>query len=107
MTKLVWLWGLLLCSTVAAQPSPQPPPAPAPAPAPPQDQPVGDGSAAPAPAPTSPPPPADPNTEAAKVHFEQGVALFNDGNFVAALAEFEQSYKLKPAPFVLKNVALT
>jgi hypothetical protein len=121
MTKLVWLWGLLLCSAALAQPAPPPtsaPPAPTPAPTPapvptptPATTPAtgtgsgsGTGSAAPPPAPA---PAADPDTEAAKLHFTQGVALFNDGNYVAALAEFEQSNKLKPAPFVLKNIGLT
>ena len=64
----------------------------------------------PTPAPQPPPPqpaPADPAADEAKRHFQQGVALFNDGNFTAALAEFEQAYKLRPAPFVLYNIALT
>lgn len=56
--------------------------------------------------PETPPPPA-PATDDAKHHFEQGVALFNDGNYSGALAEFEQADKLKPAPFVRYNIGLT
>ena len=67
---------------------------------PPQQQP-------PPPPPPPPQAPADPNLEAAKLHFEQGVSLFNDGNYPAALAEFEQSYKLNPTPAVLYNIGLT
>lgn len=46
-------------------------------------------------------------TQEAKVHFAQGVALYNDGNFNAALAEFEQAYKLKKTAGVLYNIGLT
>ena len=120
MTKLVWLWGLLLCSTALAQTPPAPTPAPAPSPAPaapaapaaptgdgsaaaaPTPPPPGDGSAAPVPAPV-----ADPAAVEAKTHFENGIGLFNDNNFPAALAEFEASYKAKPFAGVLKNIGLT
>ena len=43
----------------------------------------------------------------AKRHFAQGVALYNDGNFNAALAEFEAAYKIKQSPGVLYNMGLT
>jgi hypothetical protein len=58
----------------------------------------------------SPPPHAaaeDPALGEAKVHFQQGVALFNDGNFNAALAEFEAAYKIRRSPGVLYNIGLT
>ncbi|HEY7957791.1 MAG: PEGA domain-containing protein [Polyangia bacterium] len=45
--------------------------------------------------------------EEAKRHFQQAVALFNDGNFSAALAEFEAAYHSRPAPAVLYNIGLT
>jgi len=41
-----------------------------------------------------------------KVHLDQGVALFNDGNYSAALAEFEAAYELDPAPYILNNIGL-
>src|SRR5258706_3095515 len=43
----------------------------------------------------------------AKRHFAQGVALYNDGNYNAALAEFEAAYKVKKSPGVLYNIGLT
>lgn len=49
----------------------------------------------------------DPGVADAKHHFDQGVALFNDGDFNGALAEFEASYKLHAAPGVLYNIGLT
>lgn len=90
MSRLIVITILVICARASAQ-TPTPTPAP-PAPSAP----------APAPAP-APQPPED----EAKRHFDQGVALFNDGNYSAALAEFEQAYKLRPQPFVLYNIALT
>ncbi|HZS39401.1 MAG TPA: PEGA domain-containing protein [Polyangia bacterium] len=58
-------------------------------------------AAAPAPAPD------DPAVAEAKRHFQQAVALYNDGNYSAALAEFEAAYKTRPAPAVLYNIGLT
>lgn len=54
-----------------------------------------------------PPPPSnfDVNAEAAR-HFQQGVALLQTNNYAAALAEFEESYRLRPVNGVLKNVAV-
>jgi hypothetical protein len=43
----------------------------------------------------------------AKRHFDQAVALFNDGDFGGALAEFEASYKIRPSAGVLYNIGLT
>ena len=50
---------------------------------------------------------ADTKMDEAKRHFAQGVALYNDGNFNAALAEFEAAYKIKQSPAVLYNIGLT
>lgn len=52
-------------------------------------------------------PKADPQMIDAKRHFDQAVALFNDGDFGGALAEFEASYKIHPAAGVLYNIGLT
>ena len=92
MFRMVLMWSLLVCSTALAQPSaPASPPA---APSP--------------PAPSAPPTPPTADLEAAKTHFEQGVALFNDGNMSAALAEFEATYKLDPTTVnTLYNIGLT
>ena len=49
----------------------------------------------------------DPQLVEAKRHFDQAVALFNDGDFGGALAEFEASYKIRPSAGVLYNVGLT
>ncbi len=46
-------------------------------------------------------------TSDAKRHFQQAIALYNDGNFEAALAEFLAAYKTKPAPSILYNIGLT
>src|SRR5262249_53550892 len=45
--------------------------------------------------------------EDSRHHFEQGVALYNDGDFSGALAEFEGSYKAHPTVGVLYNIGLT
>jgi hypothetical protein len=51
--------------------------------------------------------PADPKLVEAKRHFDQAVALFNDGDFGGALAEFEASSKIHPSAGVLYNIGLT
>jgi PEGA domain len=43
----------------------------------------------------------------ARRHFQQGVALYNDGDFNAALAEFEAAWRLHPSSGVLYNIGLT
>lgn len=61
------------------------------------------------PAPPAAPPPAgaaDPSADARR-HFQQAVALYNDGNFEAALAEFQGAYNTKPAAAILYNIGLT
>ncbi|MFO0684252.1 MAG: PEGA domain-containing protein [Sandaracinus sp.] len=46
----------------------------------------------------------DPRSEAS-THFQRGTDLFNEGNFDAALAEFQRAYDLAPAAPVLYNLA--
>ena len=38
-------------------------------------------------------------------HFKSGVALFKEGKFKEALAEFERAYEIAPHPLVLYNIA--
>jgi len=57
--------------------------------------------------PSSPAPPNDERTEQARRHFKNGIKLFQDRDFAGALAEFEASYKLKPGPASLQNIALS
>src|SRR3569623_147402 len=83
----------------AIVPQPAPPPPAAPADVPPA--PAGDASGGPA----TPPTPA--NLAEARLHFQQGVALFRDQNFDAALAEFRGAYGISGEPVVLYNVGLT
>jgi len=64
------------------------------------------------PPPATPPPdpnkpPADDSGAKAKLHFDNGNALYGEGNYAAALVEYTASYKLRPLPFVLKNIGLT
>jgi tetratricopeptide (TPR) repeat protein len=40
-------------------------------------------------------------------HFAQGVALYQEGNFPAALAEFQAAYDVAPAASILYNIGLT
>jgi tetratricopeptide (TPR) repeat protein len=40
-------------------------------------------------------------------HFQQGVALYEEGNFAGALAEFQAAYNTAPAPSILYNIGLT
>jgi hypothetical protein len=42
----------------------------------------------------------------AVAHFDLGVALYKEGNYSGALAEFETSYKITPNPGVLYNIGL-
>lgn len=56
--------------------------------------------------PPKPPGPSDADIESGKLHFEQGITLFNKGDFAGALAEFTASYKVNPLPFILKNIGL-
>ena len=38
-------------------------------------------------------------------HFKSGVALYKEGKFTEALAEFERAYEIAPHPLVLNNIA--
>lgn len=50
--------------------------------------------------------PAAGDDASAKVHFRKGIKLYQDGNYVGALAEFQASYRDKPAGSTLQNIAL-
>lgn len=50
---------------------------------------------------------AEVKLEEARRHFEQGVALFEEGNFTAALAEFQAAHSTAPASTILFNIGLT
>jgi hypothetical protein len=56
--------------------------------------------------PRDPPKAEDPATAEARVHFQNGVKLFNSRDWRGALSEFDAAYKLKPGPSSLKNIAL-
>jgi hypothetical protein len=45
--------------------------------------------------------------ETARASFRQGVKLFNEGSFEAALAEFRKGYRLSPSYRILYNIAQT
>jgi hypothetical protein len=49
---------------------------------------------------------ADDSDAAGVAHFKSGVGLFRDGNYAGALAEFEESYRLRPGASALQNIAL-
>src|SRR3569623_2657481 len=83
----------------AIVPQPAPPPPAAPADVPPA--PAGDAIVGP----STPPTPA--NLAEARLHFQQGVALFRGQNVDAALAEFRGAYGISGEPVVLYNVGLT
>ncbi|HEY0476560.1 MAG TPA: tetratricopeptide repeat protein [Kofleriaceae bacterium] len=63
--------------------------------------------AAPDARPRAPRKPAAPTSEQrdADHHFKSGVALFKDGKYSEALAEFERAYEIAPHPLVLYNIA--
>jgi hypothetical protein len=52
------------------------------------------------------PAPAWAQVEAYKLHMENGVKLYNDRNYPAAVAEFRAAYEARPNPNPLVNVAL-
>jgi hypothetical protein len=60
-----------------------------------------------APAPAAATPGEDDPVVVAKRHFLNAVALYNDGSFDAALAEFLASQRLRPASALLYNIGLT
>jgi hypothetical protein len=51
--------------------------------------------------------PETPEAIEARQRFETGVALFAASNYPGALVEFEESYRLRPVPVVLFNIAQT
>jgi hypothetical protein len=71
----------------------------------------GPGAAPSAPdAPPASPPPAAPSAAKlgeARLHFQQGVALYKEQSFDAALAEFQGAYAISAEPVVLYNLGLT
>lgn len=79
-------------------PSPQAPP--------PARDPVVPIPAAPPTTPAAPPPTANKLAEA-RLHFQQGVALYQEHNYDAALAEFQGAYAASGQPIVLYNLGLT
>jgi tetratricopeptide (TPR) repeat protein len=52
-------------------------------------------------------PPTASKLAEARLHFQQGVALFKDQNYDAALAEFKGAYAISAEPIVTYNVGLT
>jgi tetratricopeptide (TPR) repeat protein len=48
-----------------------------------------------------------PEAAEARTRFETGVALYGAANYEGALAEFEESYRLRAVPVVLFNIAQT
>ena len=52
-----------------------------------------------------PPKKASAEQKDADRHFKSGVALFKEGKFKEALAEFERAYEIAPHPLVLYNIA--
>lgn len=60
-----------------------------------------------APPPLPPPlPAADPGADAYRQHMAVGISLYEQKNYVAALAEFEEAYKARPKASPLVNMAL-
>ena len=49
--------------------------------------------------------PAAGEAKEADRHFKSGVALFKEGKYSEALAEFERAYEISPHPLVLYNIA--
>ncbi len=51
-----------------------------------------------------PPPDADPDTEIARRHFDRGTALYGEGKYAEAIAEFEAARNAKPVPALDYNI---
>lgn len=108
------LAALMGTSTAFAQPTP-PAPTPPPAgsaPVPPAASVPSDGAPGAPPAPTEPPAasedsgPSEATKQEARAHFEKGLALFNEGAWAAALAEFLLSRELYPRRAATNNAAI-
>lgn len=92
MPRLALVFLAFVClSTAARLALAQPPVRPAERPRP-----------APGPAPSS-----DFKREEARHHFEQAVALYEEGNYPGALAEFQAAHDVVPASATLYNIGLT
>ena len=52
-------------------------------------------------------PEADARLASAMEHFEQGIALYEEGDYSAALFEFEKAYETKPDYRLLYNIGVT
>lgn len=50
---------------------------------------------------------ASPELEAATQHFKQGIALYEEGDYAAALFEFRQAYAARPDYRLLYNIGVT
>lgn len=48
---------------------------------------------------------SDSNVEKARASFQQGVRLFHEGSYEAAVAEFQKAYRLAPSYRILYNIA--
>jgi hypothetical protein len=115
----ILLVGAVLCSVwgVSTQARAFGPPYPIPAPPPPAAAPPATPAASPvvrpsgASATSSVVGPATPPTAAklaeARLHFQQGVALYREQNYDAALAEFLGAYGISGEPIVIYNLGLT
>src|SRR5688572_12727466 len=57
--------------------------------------------------PPRPPSPSPVQLEEGRRHFAQGVTLYEEGNFPAALVEFQAAYDTAPAPVILYNIGFT
>ena len=90
----------------ATAPAPAAPPAAAPAPAAPATTSVLPAQAVAIPA-TPPPHPSASKQAEARLHFQQAVALYQERNYDAALAEFQGAYGASGEPIVLYNLGLT
>lgn len=98
MRSMPFVWTLIASLLQASWAFAQPAPAPSASATPP---PTGLAPAAPPAAPTEPS-----SADSYKQHMANGVKLFNDGNFGAAIAEFEAAYAERPRASPLVNLAL-
>lgn len=57
-------------------------------------------------APPALPPAPDPAADSYRQHMDVGISLYEQKNYVAAIAEFEEAYKAKPKASPLLNIAL-
>ncbi|HET9929076.1 MAG TPA: tetratricopeptide repeat protein [Polyangiaceae bacterium] len=67
--------------------------------------PAATGTSAEQPAPATPSPAQPANVKEAAARFERGLALYDDGDYEAALVEFSRAYELQPTYKILYNIA--